>query len=85
MDAKPECLILEDEPKRLETLKALAFHHGFYPLAAKSAAEAIRHLKTCKEIHNWPIFAIIDRDMRYAEDQSRSSDDVLLFLHNDFT
>ena len=68
----------------MEALKILAVNHGFYPLAAKSATDALRQLKTCQEISNWPIFAIIDRDLSFAYDQSHSSDEVLIFLYNSF-
>jgi DNA-binding NarL/FixJ family response regulator len=80
MRADAECLILEDEPQRLDALCQVITGAGLWPVGARSAAQAISLLEARAGLVP-PVMAIVDRDMTKAPDQTRTSTEVLQHLY----
>ncbi len=74
-----ECLILEDDKLKASQIKQAAEKAGFYPRVAYSALQALNLLELHMKLSP-PVLAIIDRDMTYAPDKTRTSLEVLSFL-----
>ena len=81
MKANPECLILEDEPRRLEALRIAVHHHGMHPMPAPSASKALSILENA-ELTTRPVLAIIDINLRFASDQDHDAFEVLRSLYD---
>ena len=79
MGAKPEVLVLEDDPDQLRQVTQAIKEAGLIPLAAEHPRRALALLHTGR-----PILAVIDLDMSKAEKTGYTVEQVLERLLEDF-
>ena len=68
-------LILEDDPDQLALIRGLVENSGLRAMCAETPSKALRLIERLP-----PVLAVVDRDMSKANDQERTSLDVLAAL-----